>query len=290
MSDMSRNTIDIWEIGEIKFALVGIGIARIRFLRMNYDIKDVNDMKKILAIMLLALMLPVFVMGKNEDAGSQGNQPDTTTSTTGNTVANQNQVSNQGEDQNIREQEREEAGDQQGEQNRVMAQNTEEMKQQIQERKQEMNQELEGMPENEQKVYRNQNMVREAVHNLLDMKDLLDQKGDIGQQVSEVAKQFNNSVQVTLRAEEKVQTRSRFMRILVGGDDESADEIQGEVTRNMERIEQLKQLKEQIQDDEEIKQMCQEQIRQMEQEQNRLQELAQNEKQSKGLFGWLFKK
>ena len=80
------------------------------------------------------------------------------------------------------------------------------------------------------------------------------------------------------------------MRLLVGGDDVSADEVQGEVTRNMERIQQLKQLKEQIQNDEDLKQMFQEQIQQMEQEQNRLRELAQKEKQSKGMFGWLFKK
>ena len=256
---------------------------------MDYDIRDVKVMKKILVLGLLLLLLPVFVLAKNEESGSQGNGPDTTTPTTGNEVGNQNQGSNQGEDQNIRDQERQETGNQQGEQNRTRAQNTEEVKQQIQERKQEMNRELESMPEKQQKVYRNQNRVRESVHNLLDMENMLQEKGGIGEQVSEIAKQFNNSVQATLKAEEKIQTRSRFMRILVGGDDESADEVQSEVTRNTERIQQLKQLKEQIQGDEELKQVFQEQIQQMEQEQNRLQELAQKEKKSKGLFGWLFK-
>ena len=151
-----------------------------------------------------------------------------------------------------------------------------------------MNRELESMPEKKQKVYRNQNRVREAVHNLLDMRDVLDQRG-IGQNVSEVAREFNNSVQVTLRAEERIQTRSRIMRFLVGGDENSAEEIDQEVNRNMERIQKLKRLKEQIKDDEELQQLFQEQIQQMEQEQNRLQELAQKEKKSKGLFGWLFK-
>jgi len=231
---------------------------------------------------LILLLLPVFVLANNEGSGSQGNNPDTTTPTTDDTMGNQNQVPNQGDGQ--------ESGNQQEEQNRTRARNTTELKQQIQERKQEMNNELESMSEEKQKVYKNQNMVREAVHNLLDMRDLLDQKGGIGQNVSEIAREFNNSVQSTILAEEKIQTRSRFMRILVGGDDKSADELQREVTRNNERIEQLKQLKEQIQDDGELRQLFQEQIQQMEQEQNRLQELVQNEKKSKGLFGWLFKK
>jgi len=251
---------------------------------MNYNIRDVKDMKKILTMSLILLLLPIFVLAKNENSGSQGNNLDDTTPTTSNEVGNQNQVFNQVEDQNI-----EETGNQQGEQNRTRLHNTTELKQQIQERKQEMYKELESMPEKKQKVYRNQNLVRETVHNLLDMRDLLDQKGGIGQNVSEIAREFNNSVQSTIKAEEKIQTRSRFVRILVGGDEESAEEIEQEVIVNRERIQELKRLKEQVREDEELKQVLQEQIQQMEQEQNRLQELAQNEKKSKGLFGWLFK-
>ena len=249
---------------------------------MDYNIKNMKDMKKILTLGLLLLLLPVFVLAKNEESGFQGNNPDSTTSTTDDTVGNQNQGSNQGDGQEL--------GNQQGEQNKVMAQNTEEVKQQIQERKQEMNRELESMPEEKQKVYRNQNVVREAVHNLLGMRDLLNQKGGIGQNVSEIAREFNNSVQSTIIAEEKIDKRSVILRILVGGDEESAEEIEQEVTSNKERIQELKRLKEQIREDEELKQVLQEQIQQMEQEQNRLQELAQKEKKSKGLFGWLFKR
>ncbi len=231
---------------------------------------------------LILLLLPAFVLAKNEESGSQGNGSDTIIPTTDDTVDNQNQGSNQGDG--------EESGSQQNEQSRVMARNTTELKQQIQERKQEMKNELESMPEKEQKVYRNQNMVREAVHNLLGMRDLLDQKGGIGQNVSEIAREFNNSVQSTIIAEEKIDKRSVILRILVGGDEESAEEIEQEVISNKERIQELKILKEQIREDEELKQVLQEQIQQMEQEQNRLQELAQKEKKSKGLFGWLFKR
>ncbi len=246
-------------------------------------------MKKILIIGLILALLPSFVLAKNENSGSQGNGSGITVSTTENTISNQNQVSNQGENHNITEQEREEAGNSQGEQNRTRAHNITELKQQIQERKQEMKEELESMPKKEQKVYKNQNLVREAVHNLLDMRDLLDLKGGIGQNVSEIAREFNNSVQSTIKTEEKIQKRSMIVRILLGGDEDSADEISQEVIRNTERIQELKRLKEQVREDEELKGILQEQIQQIEQEQNRLQELTQKEKQSKGLFGWLFK-
>jgi hypothetical protein len=239
-------------------------------------------MKKLSVILLVMILLPGIVFSQQQ--GNQGTGSEGTGNPEPQQISNENNASNQGENQQLKEQEMQQIGTQ------GQVQNMEQMQQKVQERKQEMSGELQGMSEDKQKVYMNQNRVREAVHNLLDMKGMLQQKGGIGDQVSEVAKQFNNSVQVTLKAEEKIQTRSRFMRLLVGGDDASADEVQGEVTRNREKIQQLKQLKEQIQGDEELKQMFQEQIQQMEQEQNRLQELAQKEKQSKGMFGWLFKK
>jgi hypothetical protein len=100
---------------------------------------------------------------------------------------------------------------------------------------------------------------------------------------------FNNSVQATIRAEEKIQTKSGFARFFSGGDEKSAAEIEAQVTQNRERIQELTQLRDQCQCDEEVKAMMQEQIRNMEQEQTRLQELAQKEKKSKGLFGWIWK-
>jgi hypothetical protein len=165
------------------------------------------------------------------------------------------------------------------------AQTASEVKEMIQERKQEMDQEMQGMGEEKQNVFRNQNQVREAVHALLAMEGLV---GGIGKQVSEVARNFNNSVQATIRAEEKVQERGAFARFFAGGDHDAADEIEQEVSQNRQRIEQLKQLRLQIADPE-VQAMYQEQIQLMEKEQARLQELAQKEKQSKGLLGWIWK-
>ena len=156
----------------------------------------------------------------------------------------------------------------------------------VQARQQEMNQEMGKMGQGQQNMYQNQNQVRLAVHALLAMEDVV---GGIGKNVSAIAKEFNNSVQATIRAEERIQTRNRIARFFAGGDNKAGEEIEQEVNQNQQRIQELKQLREQCECGEEVKSMFQEQIQSMEQEQNRLQELAQAEKKSKGLFGWLWK-
>jgi hypothetical protein len=168
----------------------------------------------------------------------------------------------------------------------IRAQTKTQLNEMIQQKQQKMNQELEQKGEKEQKVYQNQNRVRLAVHSLLAMEDLA---GGIGEEVSQIAKQFNNSVQATIRAEEKIQRRSAFARFFAGGDSESAEELEQQVRQNKQRIQELKQLHEQCDCNEEVKTMMQEQIQNMEQEQNRLEGLAQKEKKSKGLLGWLWK-
>lgn len=166
----------------------------------------------------------------------------------------------------------------------VRARTTNELRTMIQEKQQEMNQEVQSFGEKQQKVYQNQNEVRLAVHSLLAMEDLV---GGIGPQVSQIAKDFDNSVQATIQAEERIQNRNMIVRFFAGGDQEAAGEIEREVNQNKLRVQQLKQLREQCDCDEEIKNMFQEQVQNMEQEQNRLQQLAEKEKQAKGIWGWI---
>jgi hypothetical protein len=168
----------------------------------------------------------------------------------------------------------------------LRARNVTELRQMIQERQQIMNQEIQNLGEGQQNIYQNQNRVRLAVHALLAMENLT---GGIGRNVSQIAREFNNSVQATIRAEERIQTRNWLVRFFVGGDEEAAGNMEQEVNRNRERIQELRRLREECDCDEEIRAMLQEQIQNMEQEQNRLQQLAQNEKANKGLFGWLWK-
>ena len=168
----------------------------------------------------------------------------------------------------------------------VRATNPEELGQMTQQRQQEMNQELQGLGTVQQNIYQNQNQVRLAVHSMIAMEDLVGAKGP---QIREIARDFNNSVQATIKAEEKTQERNWFMRVLFGGDEQAAAEIEQEVNANRQRIQTLNQLKEECDCEEPVKTMLQEQIQNIEQEQNRLEQLAQAEKQSKGLFGWIWK-
>ena len=113
--------------------------------------------------------------------------------------------------------------------------------------------------------------------------------GGIGPQVREVARNFNNSIQSTLRAEEKIEARGRFIRFFAGGDSEAAEELEQQVNQSRQRIQQLKQLRDECDCSEAVKTLMQEQIQNMEQEQDRLQGLAQAERKSKGMLGWIWK-
>ncbi|MFH1327696.1 MAG: hypothetical protein ABIH76_02415 [Candidatus Bathyarchaeota archaeon] len=166
------------------------------------------------------------------------------------------------------------------------ARNSTELRQKIQERSQEMEQEILTVRDEAQNFYRNQSRVQLAAHSLLAAEDLLE---GIGSDVSQIATQLNNSVQVTIRAEERIHARNQFMKFLIGGDEVAADEILQETIQNQLRIQQIQQLLEDGQCDEDVKIMLQQQIQDMQQEQIRLQQLAQEEKNNKGLFGWLWK-
>lgn len=132
-------------------------------------------------------------------------------------------------------------------------------------------------------VLRNQNRVREAVHAFLAMEDLA---GGIGPQVSELAREFNNSVQTTIRAEERIQNRGMLTRLFFGGDVEAARQLQQEAEQNRQRIQELQQLRDQCDCDNQTRQVMAEQIQALVGEQQRLRELAQNETGNRGIFGW----
>lgn len=220
---------------------------------------------------------------------------------------NQNQLGNQNNDDNLQieiinegekqgeteiievEVETEEEGSEEIEEKiplnqRTRARNQEELKLMIQQKQTEMNQQMNALSESEQNVYRNQNTVRATVHSLLAMEDLV---GGIGRQVAEIAREFNNSVQKTIQAEQRIQNRNKLVRFLIGGDLEVAEELENEVFKNKAITEMLKGLRENCECDEEMKTIFQEQIQNLEKEQTRLQKLAQEEKSNRGIFGWL---
>ncbi len=146
--------------------------------------------------------------------------------------------------------------------------------------------EMTGMPEQKAQVYQNQNKVRVAVHALLGAENIT----GIGKNVSAIAREFDNSVQATVRSEERIRERSGIERFLFGGDENAAGELEQQATQNQERVMQMQLLVLQCSGcDAEVQTMLQGQLQNMEQEQARLMQLAQEEKQEKGIFGWLWK-
>jgi hypothetical protein len=137
-----------------------------------------------------------------------------------------------------------------------------------------------------QQQNRERNMIQLAVHAITISENLV---GEQGPQMLQIANQVNNSHQLTLRAEERIQNQNTFMRFFVGGDAESADEILQEVEQNRNRIQEMNQIINECECDKAVGDLLREQVQNMEQEQNRLQQLAQNEKADTGLFGRFFR-
>ena len=130
---------------------------------------------------------------------------------------------------------------------------------------------------------RDRDRVRLAVHALLGAEN---RTGGIGENVSAIAREINNSVQKTFEAEEQIRARHAFMRFLFGGDAQAARMIEEEAQRNQERTTELRRLVENCTCDDETRTMLREQVGAIEQEQDRLRTLASEEMQVRGLFSW----
>lgn len=132
-----------------------------------------------------------------------------------------------------------------------------------------------------------QNRVRETVHMLNALRKEAGLEGGIGQNISEIARGFNNSAKVIEQNREEIRQRSGFTRFFAGGDAEAADKINQQVNQNQQRVERLQQLRDQMPED--VRDLVGEQVQQLEQEQKELKELALEQKNKKGLFGWIWK-
>jgi hypothetical protein len=220
--------------------------------------------------------------GLNEtgQGAAQGPQTGQNLSTPGTGQEQQEQVQqetqNIGENETIRVQQQEQ----------VRVQNASELHEMLEQREREMNQELQTLDEPQQLVYQNQNRVRLTVESLMATADLA---GELGPQMVQLAEELNASVNATIRAEERIQTRNTVVRVLFGGDAEAAREIEQQVIQNQERIRELQALLGECTCDAEVRAILQKQLQNAEQEQLRLQQVAANELQANGLLGWLWK-
>nr|WP_319375774.1 hypothetical protein [uncultured Methanoregula sp.] len=130
----------------------------------------------------------------------------------------------------------------------------------------------------------NENDVRFAVHTLLAMENY---SGGIGPQVSAIAKDFNNSANSALRLEQQIETRDAFTRMLFGGDQKAAKEMENITAWSKERIGQMQQLVNSTDLDAGSRTLMEEQIDTLNQNVVQWQKIAAKEQQDRGLFGWL---
>lgn len=137
-----------------------------------------------------------------------------------------------------------------------------------------------------QTAWKNQNAVRTAVQTFLYLDEI---DGGIGQNVSAIARQYNNSVATRLQAEEQINQNTGLQRIFFGGDTEAAETILQNLNDSTEQIVEMKSLVENCTCDNETRALLMEQIGVMEQEQERLRLLADGEISDNGLFGWIWK-
>ncbi|MBU6388599.1 hypothetical protein KGQ72_01855 [Patescibacteria group bacterium] len=161
----------------------------------------------------------------------------------------------------------------------------EDLQQKIEVRKHQLEQEVASTTEADKNIVENANQVRLAVHALLASKELI---GGIGSQVSEIAKQMNDSVATTTNAEAKIQSRGFLTRFFFGGDSTSADIIAQEAAQNQQRIDDLTKLLAQANVPADVQATLNAQITALKDAQMRLQTLAESEQKAWGLFSWRF--
>lgn len=166
------------------------------------------------------------------------------------------------------------------------ARSVEELRALIAERRASLEDEAASTTPRDREVVRKANEVRLAVHTLLAARDTL---GGIGDRVSVIARQMNDSVATTTNAEAAISRRGFLARLFVGGDRDAAEVLGEEVERNKERAEEIRTLLASSEVDAEVRVELEAQLAAMRAEHERLAALAEEERAARGIFGWLFR-
>jgi hypothetical protein len=207
-------------------------------------------MKKylILSFLFLLVAFPIIAKGSTNTASQQAINKETTITPIGNQVKNKNEVKtkNQGEDQQLSVQNQE-------------------------------NEEL------NQEVVQSFNKVSDQVHQLL---ETVGAKGGIGQEVKEIAQN-----QVKLQDEinsdfKKLNSRGTIKKLLIGSDKKLTKSMEKKMEQNRLMVQQLEELKLQVQNSGDLKQI-QETVESMMAQNISLQNKLDKENKTNGIFGWL---
>lgn len=163
---------------------------------------------------------------------------------------------------------------------------SERLREQINQTEDELENETTSLSPEKQKVWKNQNEVRLAVHTFLALGEM---DGGIGKNVSAIAREFNNSIATRVQAEEEIQNRSGWLRFFIGGNETAAGILFQNLNQTNEQIREMQHLVENCTCDNETRTLLQDQLQVMEEDQDRLRALALNETVDRGIFGWIWK-
>jgi hypothetical protein len=168
-----------------------------------------------------------------------------------------------------------------------LASNVSELRDSNRQKLEELNKSLQNETPERRVWVKNYNEVRVAVHTLLSMEN---RTGGIGQNISAIAREFNNSVDMSEKLEQKIQDRSGIMRLFLGGDRDAAGQLANITSQNQARIQKIQQLINTATLDPDVRAFLEEQLQAMQNEETRLEQLATREQQDRGLFGSLLGK
>jgi len=242
---------------------------------------------KILILSIVAIIFAfavnAYAVGLNTNAGT-GN---------GNQVQQQTQTANQGEDNQIQTQTNQQTQGGTVNQTGTGAQTQQQTQQQSQggsgTGNQTQNQgEVQGQVKAQQgqvnaEQYRN--TVANSIQALL---QVANKQGGVGTQVRAIAQQQNQSATTTIKAMEKVQTRSKVKTFFLGSDYKNLGTLRSEMVQTRNRLEQLNTLMENVQNEGD-KTELQNQVQILEQEQTKIESFIKTQEGTFSLFGWMVK-
>jgi uncharacterized protein with PIN domain len=111
-----------------------------------------------------------------------------------------------------------------------------------------------------------------------------------GRDLSELEAEIEDSIKITTQAESRIRSRNPVVKVLMGGDDQAARQLEQEMNLTRERIAELRSFVDSCTTcSEQVKEVLQERIQEMEQEQERLREVASQELNNQGIIGWIWK-
>lgn len=111
---------------------------------------------------------------------------------------------------------------------------------------------------------------------------------ELPEDFSAAASEINLSIDQTFESEQNIAQRGLLIRFVLGGDQQSAEDIENTVTRNLERLTAIENTIKGIKYSDSIRSLLENQMATLKKEQERLLSLAKSEKKNRGVIGLIW--